>query len=374
MKIIVTESSMNWGGQEERTLRECLWLVTRGHEVKIVANAGSALLGRAAAEGLPTAIAPLRFAASPSGLGKIWQEVTRFQADLLNCHSQRDAWMCLPNRLAGIPIVRTQNTNLPESLSIERAWFYRNGCDHIVAAASSIEQQLIQSAKVSPKRITIIGEGVDCEEFHPSNNGAEFRRQWGIAPETTLLGVVGMLRGEKGQAVFLRAARLAWKRDPSLRFVLVGEGVRRNSTEQTLRDYVAKSFPAGSECPVVFAGFQKDVPRVMAALDVVVVPSIRDAQTLVIPQAFATGKPVIGSEVGGIPDLVHHEKNGLLFPVRDKQALSESMLRLAGDSSLRKRLGSQARRYAVEHLPIASKLRQLEAVFAKVVQQKRKTK
>lgn len=369
LKILVTESSMNWGGQEERTLRECLWLAGRGHDVKLLGNADSAIVERAAAEGVPTATASLRFAASPRGLTKIWQEATRFEADIINCHSQRDSWMCVPTRLSGIPVVRTQNTNLPDKLSIERSWFYRHGCDHIIATAGSIQKQLVDGLKVPKARVTVIGEGVDTEKFHPRHDGVDFRRQWKIAPDAPLFGVVGMLRGEKGQALFLRAALVAWKRNPALRFVLIGEGVRKNSTEENLRAYVAKEFPA-ADCPVIFAGFQKDIPQAMAALDVLVVPSTRDAQTLVIPQAFATGRPVIGSNVGGIPDLVQPEKNGLLFPSRDKAALAESMLRLATDASLRKRLGSQARRFAQEHLQTAGKMRELEAVFTRIARQR----
>lgn len=366
MKILVTESSMNWGGQEERTLRECLWLAGRGHEVRLLGNAESALIERATSEGLSTTTARLRFAASARGLTKIWQEAKRFEADLINCHSQRDSWMCVPTRLSGIPVVRTQNTNLPEKLSMERTWFYRHGCDHIVAAASSIQRDLVDGLKIPKNRVTVIGEGVDTEKFHPRYDGSEFRRQWNVPLDSPLFGVVGMLRGEKGQAIFLRAALLAWKSNPALRFVLIGEGVRKNSTEENLRAYVAKEFPAGRECPVIFAGFQKEIPQAMAALDVMVVPSTRDAQTLVIPQAFATGKPVIGSDVGGIPDLVQPEKNGLLFPVRDKKALAASMLRLAGDAPLRKRLGSQARRYALEHLQTSARMRELEAVFTRI--------
>jgi glycosyltransferase involved in cell wall biosynthesis len=371
MKILVTESSMNWGGQEERTLHECLWLATRGHEIRIVGNADSALLQRASSEGLSTAQAPLRFAASPRGLGKIWREVTRFGPDVVNCHSQRDAWMCVPTRLAGVPVVRTQNISLPDRLSLERKWFYRNGCDHVIAGSSFIAQQLAEV--VSPRTgVTVIGEGVNCEVFHPANNGTSFREQWNISPNTLLFGVVGTLLGEKGQALFLRAALLAWKANPDLRFVLVGEGARKNSTEETLRAYVAREFPKGDKCPIIFAGFQSDMPSVMAALDVLVVSSKRDAQTLVIPQAFATGKAVLGSKIGGIPDLIQHEKNGLLFPPNDKKAVVEGMLRLAKDRSLRIRLGNQARRFATEHLQIAGKMRALESVFARVVRNGKK--
>lgn len=364
MKILVTESSMNWGGQEERTLSECKWLIHSGHQVRIMGNADSEIIRHATGQGLDTVTANFRFAASPHGLSAICREASRFSADVINCHSQRDSWMTVPTRFLGKPVVRTQNTSLPERLSVERAWYYRHGCNRIIAASNDIARQITEQARVPRERVSVIGEGVDCERFRDNIDGSAIRAEWGIPNDAPLFGVVGMLRGEKGQSVFIRAAALAWAKNPSIRFVLVGKGVRRNSSESELRELAAQKFSTASQSPLIFAGFETRMPEVMAALDVLVVPSIRDAQTLVIPQAFASGRPVIGTNVGGIPDLVTPDETGLLFPLKDHKTLADLMLQLAADPARRKRMGSNARRFANEQLTMISKFQSFEKILA----------
>lgn len=96
-------------------------------------------------------------------------------------------------------------------------------------------------------------------------------------------------------------------------------------------------------------GFREDIPEVIAALDALVVPSHAEAQSLVIPQAFASAKPVIASAVGGIPELVDDGRNGLLTPPGDATGLAEAMERFVTDPQLRKRLSEAGLRHA--HTP-----------------------
>ena len=113
----------------------------------------------------------------------------------------------------------------------------------------------------------------------------------------------------------------------------------------SLNAKIRQKFPMAAS-PLVVTGYREDISQVMAALDVVVVPSLYEAQTIVIPQAFAAGKPVIASRVGGIPELVRHEENGLLVQPAKDEELAAAMLRLLGEPVLRANLASAGLRLA----------------------------
>jgi glycosyltransferase involved in cell wall biosynthesis len=145
------------------------------------------------------------------------------------------------------------------------------------------------------------------EEFHPGLDGGEFRAEFKISPKSPLFGVIAMMRLEKGQRTFINAAAKVLSLVSDARFVIVGGG--GGSYVDRLYAKIRRTFPR-SPAPVIITGYREDLSQVIAALDFVVVPSLREAQTIVIPQAFAAGKPVIASLVGGIPKLVRHEQNG----------------------------------------------------------------
>jgi glycosyltransferase involved in cell wall biosynthesis len=149
--------------------------------------------------------------------------------------------------------------------------------------------------------------------------------------------VIAMLRPEKGQRTFINAAANVLRLVSDARFVIVGGG--GGSYVDRLYEKIRRNFPQ-SPAPIIITGYREDVSQVMAALDFVVVPSLQEGQTIVIPQAFAAGKPVIASLVGGIPELVTHEQNGLLVQPANNGALAAAMLRLLADPALCANLAS----------------------------------
>jgi glycosyltransferase involved in cell wall biosynthesis len=135
-----------------------------------------------------------------------------------------------------------------------------------------------------------------------------------------VVGLVANIRGSKGHTVFLDAARAVLEAAPDTRFLIVGDGVGFDQVKARVREM-------GLESRVILTGFRRDVPEVMAALDVLVLPSTRsEATSQVIPQALAVGTPVVGSDVGGIPELVHEGETGRLVPPGDPGALAGAIL------------------------------------------------
>lgn len=367
LKVLLLESSPNWGGQEDRLVREAVWLTARGHRVLVACNEKAAIAERAAAAGLEVRTLSMRSAADPKGLIALWQLVVSEGPDLVHARSPKDAWLSFWLHLSGVPVVRSRHTTFPKRMPWRRSFIYRHGCRRLIASAGFIAEAMHCSLGVAQERIDIIGECVDTSEFSPGN-GEAFRREFGIKKSAPLFGIVAMLRGEKGHDIFMRAAKIVTEKHPGARFVIVGSAASRERVKRQLEVMMREDFANRHEPPVIMTGFRSDVPQVMRAIDCLVVPSRREAQTIVIPQAFATGKPAIGSRVGGIPELVKHGVNGLIFEPEDHTALAIAMLDIASNPERATNMGKAARRFAEEELTVDRKMELLLASYRKCVE------
>jgi glycosyltransferase involved in cell wall biosynthesis len=363
MNILHVESSLNWGGQEYRTLEETRWLNAAGHSAWIACNPESELRRRAPAECIPV---PLRSSIDLPAAARIRRLCQERGIDVVHVHSPKDAWICYPLHLARYPVVRSRQITNPVGRKWSRSFVYRHGCARVVAAAECIRAELIRRNGVAGERVVVVGEGVDLGAFHPGRDGAAFRAEHAVPADAILFGIVAMIRPEKGHAVFVAAAKKLLSSLSRVRFAIVGEGTGRRELELILRRELRESYGSIARGPIFMTGYRSDTPAVMSALDVLVVPSTAEAQSLVVPQAFASQRAVIASNVGGLPELVRHEETGLLVPPGDPGALAGAMRRLVDDSSLRWRLATNGLRFAREHLNFDRKMRQTIAIYEQV--------
>jgi glycosyltransferase involved in cell wall biosynthesis len=186
--------------------------------------------------------------------------------------------------------------------------------------------------------------GADAEAFEVVPGTAQaLRRRLGLGSESIVVAGIGRLIPVKGFEYLVEAHAAAVASEPDLRLVLVGDGDGRRALEERVR-------ALGVSDTVVLTGAvaPSEIPAYMAAADVVSVPSVRhggyvDGLPNVALEAMAAGKPVVGSRVGGIPELVRDGENGLLVPEKDAAALADALVMLARDPAFRARLGASGR-------------------------------
>lgn len=339
MKILHIESGLNWGGQEFRNVNEVQWLNAHGHETCLVCDPRSQSFHRAPGLGVTPIALDMRRLFFPRNVFWLWRLCRREKIEIIQTHSSRDSWLCWPLYLLGYPVVRSRNIT-HRITRASRAFIFRHGCSRVIATADCIRHDLIEFARVAPERVEVVGEGVDPGKFNPRIDGRKFREEFGLTPDAPLAGMIAMLRGEKGAMDFVGAALAVLKELPAARFVVVGDGPQRAQLEQKIVEGLAQlKFAPGSPPPIILAGYRHDTPEILAALDVVVIPSHAEARGRVVVEAMATGRAVVATRVGGIPEVVHDDVNGLLVPVRDPAALAHAILRLLTDRPLRRRLG-----------------------------------
>src|SRR5437899_10978197 len=175
----------------------------------------------------------------------------------------------------------------------------------------------------------------------------KFRREIGVGADAPLVGNVGMIRPDKGQLILVEAVPLVLAERPDARFVVVGRGTGILKRGIHVRNAIDR---AGLADQVVMAGYRWDTPDVYAACDIIVIASLRtEASPIVLREAFASGRPVIATKVGDIPELIEHRQNGLLIEPGDVKALAAAILEFISDPKLAAACAANGLRYANEH-------------------------
>jgi glycosyltransferase involved in cell wall biosynthesis len=195
--------------------------------------------------------------------------------------------------------------------------------DQLIAVSRAIEAKLHHEGRdIVP--IRLIHNGVDLQRYDHQEPCCTLREEYGMEPGSQIVGVVARLEPEKGHPTLLEAWPAVLRAVPGAYLLIVGEGSRRDSLEAQARELrIAHR--------VIFAGRRDDVPAVTAALDVAVLPSYREAQGLTILEAMALCRPVVASDVGGIPEMIEDGVTGLLVPPHDAPALAAAIARLLLD-------------------------------------------
>jgi glycosyltransferase involved in cell wall biosynthesis len=203
--------------------------------------------------------------------------------------------------------------------------------DQLIAVSKMIEEKLVREGRTTAP-VRLIYNGVDLSAYDHTEPCCTLPEEYGMEPGSQIVGVVARLEPEKGHPTLLEAWPTVLRSVPDAYLLIVGEGSRREALEALARQLrIAHR--------VVFTGRRDDVPSVTAALDVAVLPSYREAQGLSILEALALSRPVVASNVGGIPEMISDGVNGLLVPPHDPDALATAIVRLLRDHPFADTLG-----------------------------------
>lgn len=340
LSVVHTEASRGLGGQEKRILLEAASLIERGHEVLLVGQPDGRLRKEADEAGVP--FEPMRMRASWDALALrgLAGLIRRRRPDLIHTHSSKDSWLGgVAGRMLGVPVVRTRHVSIPVS-SQGLNWVYRLP-RRIMTTADLTRSLLIDSKACAPGRVKVLPTGVDFRRFHENVSGEGFRREAGLEGDALAVGIMAQIRGSKGHEEFLAAARLLKDEGCEAKFFIGGSGEGRAT-------YEAEAARLGLlDGAVSFIGYRTDVPEVMAGLDVLVIASTRtEGIPQVAIQGMAMGLPIVGTDVGGVPEALKPSGAGVVVPARDPSALADGVRRLLRDPAAREKMGRSGREYA----------------------------
>jgi L-malate glycosyltransferase len=262
-------------------------------------------------------------------------------------------------RLARIPVVIGSQRQLGDLLT---PWQFRaqvaafRWCDAVVCNSQAAASRLAAEG-LSRDKLFIIGNALQPEAFAPASESLSRGR------EHLRVGMVARMNAEyKNHAGFLRIAARINRQMPDVEFLLAGDGPLRKKLEQQARDL-------GLGDRVIFLGDRRDVPTVLASMDVAVLTSDSESLSNVILEAMAAGLPVVAYRVGGNAELVNEER-GVLVPAGDEEGFAAAVGRLLASSSMRLQLGRNSRKFAQENFSLERVLAQYEACYQILLEKK----
>src|SRR3984957_7381251 len=232
--------------------------------------------------------------------------------------------------------------------------------DKYIAVSHAAERHLVGNKRVPKSKIRVIHNGRDLDRFAPVNANRRIatRAALGLGDEPVIL-TMARLDDQKGHRHLIDAIGILAQRRPNLITLLAGEG----PLEQSLR---AQCATLGLTDRVRFLGYRRDVPELFEAADVVVLPSLYEGLPLVAIEALAAGRAMVATEVDGTPEVLIHERTGLLVPPANPVALAAAIERLLDDPALASRLASEGRKFVHENFAVQRQIEQTAALYSEL--------
>lgn len=363
LRILHTEWSDGWGGQEQRVVSEMAGMLQRNHHMVLATRPQCRIAKKASDRGIPLLLMDMKGKFDLRTILKLARFLKQEHIQVVNTHSSIDSWIgSLAAKLAGTPVlVRTRHINLP----LKRNWlnFVHYLPDAIVTCGEAMRRQLTDRYGFPANQLANIPTGIDFTRSQPSKSRDEARHALGLARHAYVVLMVGIMRGVKRHEVALRAFRELATAHPEAELLLAGEG-------PMLPDMQRLASELGIADKVRFLGHREDVPDLMTAADLLLLTSRSEGVPQAVAQALGLGLPVVATAVGGVPELVIHEKTGLLVPPENPKATAEAMLRLVNNPLFATQLGQEGRRRVLSEFNLNSMLDKTEHLFEALLAKK----
>ncbi|MEA3420122.1 MAG: glycosyltransferase, partial [Acidobacteriota bacterium] len=208
---------------------------------------------------------------------------------------------------------------------------YMKHIDAIIAVSEGVKNVLVDGG-INPGIIRVVPDGIDFTPYKKAVSSDYLRREISCSPDDFLVGIVAHLADHKGHKYLIQATKLLKEVAPKIKVIIVGEGPLKMELNRQVKEINVEDM-------VFFLGFRKDVPQILASLDLFVLSSHMEGMGSILMDAMACRLPVVATKVGGIPEVVIQGETGLLVPPRRPSALAKSILKLYSDRTLASRLG-----------------------------------
>lgn len=366
LRIGGVDPELRFAGGETQVMALTRELRRRGHRAELICNPAGRLWERARAEGIECHPLKIRNAVDIGAALRLRAILHGGGFDIVHFHTSRAHAMApIVRGCARAAVVTRRMDYAPNRLLAP--FLYGREVERVIAISNAVADSLI-GAGAPGANISIIPSGIDVERFRPPTleERAAARRDLGLDDVTIAVGAVGALEERKGHRYLLQA--LAHRGGlKGARCFIAGEGSIRAALE-------ADATRLGVTDRVSMVGRIDDVQAMLAAMDVFVMPSLKEGLGVAALEAMASGLAVVLSGVGGLAGLIENETNGLHVPPADAHALAAALERLARDPELRRSLGARARATALEYSDAVMAERTLEVYRRCIAERSRRLK
>ena len=348
---IITESWL-LGGAQRNTLITIQGLKRKGYNVELACGPGGPMVDAALDSGIPVTI----FDSMVREISPIldfrclienYKFLKQKRFDIVHTHSTKGGIITrFAAKLSGVPIIVHTIHGTPFQwgfswvLNKTAILLEKNAAlfsDKLIAVANLVKQEFLDVNICPPEKIETIYSGIDFRMFDISVDLEAKKRELRITPDEQVVGTVGHLVERKGHIYLIEAAQQVLGKTPNVKFIIAGEGPYRPEIEKKI-----------AECnlnhKVILLGDRNDVPELLSIMDIYVQPSLAEGLGRSMTEALYMKLPVIATAVNAVPELIEHEKTGLLIPPKEPQAIADAIQDLLSHPEKRKQLGENAHR------------------------------
>lgn len=362
LNILQIISGKTWSGGQQQTLHLLAGLRKREHNSILACPPGSQLGDKAEELDIKVYRVPMRKEADLSSARQLYRIMKEERVDVVNAQRPSAHTLGLiAARLARIPVfVATRRVSVPVNFLSAKLKY--SLADRIISVSDAVREILI-GCGVQPRKVVTVYSGIDLSRFNPDKlEGSRIRKEFGISPDAPLVGMIGNVGRFKGQREFLKAAKLVLRDIPNARFMLVGSGAEKGFIESIDREMLPY---------FICAGFRRDIPEILAALDLHVNSSIGfDGLAGTIREGLAMRRPTVATDVAGHKEIIRDMETGLLAPPSDDKALASAIVKLVKDKELAARLATKGREFVEQNMAEEIMVKRTEAVYLDVLRGK----
>ena len=363
MRVLHTIPGRNWGGMEQRALEQVRWLNQHGHQSWYMAPPDGDPYAKAVEMGVP--VVPMVF--DPPWAPRCFLEMRRFvianRVDVIDVHVTRDAKAALGS-MDLCAIVRSRHVDIPLKTSLLRRLQWREGSDHVVTVAGVTRTHLIEMGLADPDRSTWIGGWAEPRYFETEitdDDRVRLRRELSIPDDVPVLLCPAMLRADKGQNFLIDA--LGILAEQGVKPVCLFAGKATGQSAPFAEGLKVQGQQIGVGDRLRFLGYRTDLPVLMRFADLLVLPSLMEGQPRVMVQSFASRRPVVACDVGGVSEIVKDGETGWLIPKADPGALAKAIAHALADPAERERMAANAHALALQTMNIDLRMKQTLSIY-----------
>ncbi|MFA5089918.1 MAG: glycosyltransferase family 4 protein [Candidatus Omnitrophota bacterium] len=359
MNILYLTTHLNIGGITTYLLSLSEALRQRGHKIYIASSAGE-LVPQFREKGVRHIFIPINTKSEASlkiwlSLAKLMPEIKKEGIDIIHAHTR------VTQVLAGILSYFCRKPYISTCHGFFKKRLFRRICgcwgNMTIAISQPVKEHLISDFRVKEGNIRVVHNGIDLERFRADDiqDKIKIRIQMGLG-NGPVIGIISRLSEVKGHVYLIEAMKAVLKKAPDAQLLIVGEGRMK-------KGLIVAAGDAGISSSVFFYPAVLDTNKALSAMDIFVLPSLKEGLGLSLMEAMAKGIAVIGSRVGGIQSLIRDGYNGILVEPADTYGISAAILRLLDNPAQAQALGEKARDFIARNFSLDEMAEETERVY-----------
>ncbi len=326
IRVLHTEWSDGWGGQEIRIINEMLAVREQGIEVLLACRDHAKIKQKAIENGIEVFVLPFKGSFDISTIFQLTKIIKNNKINIVNTHSGKDSWTGgIAAKLSGIKFIRTRH--LSNKINPSRLNFINEMADYIFTTGESVKNNMVKYNRIKPEKIMSIPTGIDEDIFNPLKyNSQEEREALKIKDNEIAIGIIAVIRQFKRHDLFIEASSELLKKYDNLKFFIAGDGPRKMEMEQLVKNKKLQN-------NIIFLGHIDEPAKLLSALDIFALTSdSKEGVPQSVIQALLMNKKVMATDAGSTKDL-YKDNNFLLIKTDDVNEIEKNLEIFINDKS-----------------------------------------